>query len=145
MLIGCVSMHTANSFYYQQKDNPSVALLEFYYSDFHQKTRNPNHGITTLSFSTLKLGSHIKIKWKNIDNDQENTRVISLEKGMPFNLVDSSLRLTFNKLNQPEVYVFYQNLNAPVYFEFLNVPYSKESIRQIYPEIKEVSINNNKN
>ncbi|MBH1966366.1 MAG: hypothetical protein I8H77_18615 [Comamonadaceae bacterium] len=145
-LQGCSALPSANSVLYESTDNANVDLLEFEYADFrHKKEKNgDDSGIGRISFTTHKIGENIRITWRNNNTGELESKTISLEKGMPFNRHDSRLRLTFNNSNQPEVYVLYRDVRAPVYFTFLGSSYSQLGIRQIYPEIKTISIKNTK-
>lgn len=137
-------MQVPNSFFYQFTDNQSINLLELEYSDYRRTyTKEISDGIGRISFTSERVGEYIKIRWQDkIDNSIKSEK-ISLKQGLPFNMREAKVRLTFNKDNQPEVYVFHENPGSHKFFWFKGHPYSGVFIRQIHPINQKIEIDFN--
>lgn len=137
-------MRVPNSLFYQFTDNPSVSLLEWEYADDHHIYRKDiGDGIGFISFTASRVGESLKIKWRDKTDSKVNSEKIIFNQGLPFNMREAKIRLTFNNTNQPEVYIFYNGPDPYSFFWFKGYPYSRVRVRQIYPIIQEIKINTN--
>lgn len=144
LLLACTALHVPNAFLYQFTDNQSVDLLEFEYADFQRTyTKEISSGLGTISFTAARVGESLKIKWRVKNENTIRAEEISLSQGLPFNMREAKVRLTFNSSNQPEVYVFYNGPDPYSFFWFKGYPYSQMRVRQIYPKTQEIKININ--
>jgi len=141
LLAGCTTTRVLSSLYYQSEDNQDIKLIEWEYAGHHQKTTEKESGaIRGISISTNTVGETLKIKWHENFGEKNKSETISLRKNLPFNMSGAEIRLTFNELNLPEVYVFYNGPSPHIFFMFKGYPYVNRQVRQIYPVTKEIPL-----
>lgn len=142
LLIACTSLQVPNLAFYQFTDNRSINLLEFQYADYHDTyEKEISDAIGKISFTSRKAGEFMYIKWQDKSSGEIKSEKIPLTTGLPFDMREAQIRLTFNSSNQPEVYVFYSGSNPSGFFMFKGYPYYNVQVRQIYPINQEIRIN----
>lgn len=143
--VGCATTNPAHTLYYDSKQNPAVNLLGWEYSDNQQPYRQgTSKPIGWISLTSHKIGNYFEITWQDLNKNAISTERLDITNNFPAFMQNSEVRLTFNKLNQPEIFVFYESSTAHDFFWFQGRPYNKKKVRQIYPLVREVEIDINK-
>jgi len=133
-LSACALSPTYHKLVYQKSDNPDIDLLEWEYSNRrHVYINSPSTGFSQISYGSGILGKELKIKWRDNFTQKTHQTEIPLIKNLPFNMQNSEIRLTFNKINQPEVYVIHEAPGSIKHFSFKTRIYTRKLVRQIYP------------
>ena len=138
-ILGCTTTPAYHTLTYFQTDNQNISLLAWEYSNRQRSSFNNNQlGIGNFSHGFNLLGDDIKIQWLDRKNKIINSKSIKLKQNTPFNMNGAEILISFNKNNEPEIYIFYENPLATKYFKFRGHVYTNRRMKMIFPEVKNI-------